>query len=110
MNGTVDFSHLFRCYCCWTVPAAPKKRVILMTETLTTTGTVSWCCAPLELLARDVFFFTWALQSQCRKLLVLHPPEYGELPSAACSRMSLPDNLGLPGTSTQQVYLERTQW
>ena len=74
MNGTADFDHLFCCYCCWAVPAALKKRVILMTETLTTAERGSLCCASLELLARDLFSFTWALQSQRRELFVLHPP------------------------------------
>lgn len=74
MNGTVDFDRLFCCYCCWTVPTNLKERVILMTETLTTADSGSLCCASLELLTRDGFFFTWALQSQRRELFVLHPP------------------------------------
>lgn len=73
MNGTVDFDCLLCCCCCWTVPAALKKRVLLMTETCTTAERGCLCCASLELLACDVFFLTWALQSQRRELFVLHP-------------------------------------
>lgn len=90
MNGGVDLDRLFCCYSCRTVPAAFKKRVMLMSENLTPAERGSLCCAPLGSPPHDGAFFSWGLPSQRRELAVPLPPSAGScLLLPACRRLRL---------------------